>query len=499
MTDATDSSDLAALAAEAYVYGYPLVHNLTMVDRITRRGTGSVAPAEFNEFVHFSRLAGPDDDFVSVGNDTLYSTAQLDLSGGPLLLHVPDYGGEYYVLQFVDAWSNNFAYLGSRATGTAECRWLITPPGWSGSAPEGVRIVDAPTAVVSVVGRSACAGPDDVPRVAALQRELTLTPALPRTLGFSPELSASPPSSRLPRALGSARAGGTPMSRGGSHGQGGPPWAGGTSMGRGAGLPTPDPAVPEQLRFFEELRVWMADFPPPPPDSAYQDRFQPLGLLEEGPSPYAGADPALVRALEAGLAAGRERVEIASEPPPHESPAGAWEMDLHLFDYNLDRLGPGTLDEARWKIADRRESYLVRAATALTALWGCHAYEAVQACTFTDAEGKQLNGAHSYTLRFEEPPPVDAFWSLTMYDTPDHFLVDNPAGRYSIGDRTPGLVRADDGSLTLVLQHERPKDPVEAANWLPAPAGDFRPMIRLYQPREPVLRGDYRLPRVVRR
>ncbi|MEV6650236.1 DUF1254 domain-containing protein [Streptomyces sp. NPDC051219] len=471
------TAELRDLAADAYVYGCPLVRGLTMVEHLTHRGLGNLPPTPLNQFGHVHQLADPAAKFPWLNNDTLCSAAQLDLSGGPLLLHVPDYRDAYYVLQFIDAWTNNFAYVGRRATGTEESLWLIAPPGWAGTAPEGVRVIDAPTAVVTVVGRSACAGPRDMPRVTALQKALTLSP---------PRAGGAPPRS---------------------------------------GLPQPDPDVPDPLGFFERLRIWMADFPPAAPDLAYQDRFQPLGLLEEGPSPYANADPELAEALEAGLADGRARVEAASgqsaaqpddprpansrpygpqvnDPQPYSGTsgaAGAWDMHLHLYDYNVDHLGPGTLDEDRWKISDRRAARLTRAVAARTALWGVHAYEAVYAHTSTDADGKQLTGSKSYTLRFDARPPADAFWSVTMYDSPNHYLVPNPLGRYSVGDQTPGLRYAPDGSLTLVLQRDRPTDPVEAANWLPAPAGDFQPMIRLYTPRAEVLDGTYRFPRIAAR
>jgi hypothetical protein len=149
-------------------------------------------------------------------------------------------------------------------------------------------------------------------------------------------------------------------------------------------------------------------------------------------------------------------------------------------------------------LADREASYLVRAVAARTAPWGTHGYEAVFAHTSHDTDGRRLNGAHSYVLRFEQPPPVGAFWSVTMYDAPDGRLVENPAGRYAIGDRTPGLVRADDGSLTIHLGKERPADPAAAANWLPAPDGDFRPVLRLYTPGRAVLDGSYEIPAVER-
>ncbi|MEV4614176.1 DUF1254 domain-containing protein [Kitasatospora sp. NPDC049258] len=434
---------LETLAADAYIYGYPMVHDLSMVDTIRTRGMGPMAAAEFNTFGHARELAHADTDFVSVNNDTVYSVAQLDLSGGPLLLHVPDTGGAYHVLQFVDAWTNNFAYLGRRATGTAEQTWLIAPPGWHGTPPEGVRVVVAPTTVASVVGRNACSGVEDLPRVRELQSGLTLTPLEP----------------------------------GGVY----------------AGLPQPDPGVPEELRFFERLRRWMAAFPPAAPDAEYQRRFAPLGLLDEGRSPYLAAAPEWTATLVKGIEAGKARIEAASRPPDGVA-TGEWTANLHLFDYNLDFFGPGTLDDPQWRIPDRRAAYLTRAVAARVGLWGNHAYEAAYAGVYHDADGVPLSGAHAYTLRFDTPPPVEAFWSVTMYDVPNYFLVANPIDRYSIGDRTPGLVRGADGSLTLVLQHERPTDPDEAANWLPTPEGAFRPMIRMYQPGPAVLDGSYRLP-----
>jgi hypothetical protein len=108
------SDDLAALASEAYIYGFALVFDLQQVGRFTREGMGSLAAAPANRFSHASKLAGPDDRFVSINNDTIYSIAQVDVSGGPVLLRVPATAGRYYVLQFVDAWTNNFAYVGHR-------------------------------------------------------------------------------------------------------------------------------------------------------------------------------------------------------------------------------------------------------------------------------------------------------------------------------------------------------------------------------------------------
>src|SRR5690348_15364585 len=135
---------------------------------------GMIRPGPFNSFSHSSRLAGPDDRFVSINNDTIYSIAQVDVSGGPVLLRVPDTAGRYYVLQFVDAWTNNFAYVGRRATGTVAGSFLLVPPGWQGTAPDAVRLIEFPTKVATIVGRWACDGPADLAAVQALQSQLTL-------------------------------------------------------------------------------------------------------------------------------------------------------------------------------------------------------------------------------------------------------------------------------------------------------------------------------------
>ncbi|WP_329228367.1 DUF1254 domain-containing protein [Streptomyces sp. NBC_01460] len=440
---------LTALAADAYVYGVPLVRRLSEVQACLQEGCGSLAPAPFNDFAHADGPATPGTHVPYAPADLVDALAQLDLSGGPVRLHVPDTAGAYYVLQFVDAWSNAFAYLGSRATGTAEGDWLVVPPGWAGTVPDGVSgVIDAPTSVVSVVGRLACDGPEDMPRVRALQQELTLT------------------------HLG--------------------------DRAHRTGLPATESGVPGELRFFEELRVWMADFPPSAADRAYQDRFQPLGLLEEGISPYVSAAPRLVRALGRGLALGRLRVEEAARRPAPGGPEGAWQMIPHLRDYNVDHLGVGTLRPPEWRIADREASYLVRAVAARRERGLPHGYEAVYAETSRDSRGRPLTGAHRYVLRLAPPPPVRAFWSLTAYDSPGGHLVANEAARYAIGKRTPGLAHGADGSLTLHLSAERPEDPQEAANWLPVPAGAFRPVLRLHLPGQAVLDGEYVVPAVER-
>lgn len=434
-----DMADLTALAADAYVYGYPLVADLVQVDRFTRQGMGMVSPAPFNQFSHATKLASPGDQFVSINNDTVYSMAQLDLGSGPLLLRVPDAAGRYYVLQFVDAWTNNFAYVGRRATGTGPGSFLIVPPGWHGQAPSGARVIQSPTSVASIVGRWACAGPDDLDAVHTLQSELALDPV-------------------------------------------GPPIQSG-------GLPGPAAARPE-LAFFEQLRTWMRAFPPSELDQGYQQRFSPLGLLDPA-LPYADPPAKLARALAAGMDLAKQRMESALTAGNLSPVVNGWTLMFHLFDYNVDHLSLGTIDDPAWKAPDRQASYLARALAARAGLWGNHGYEAAYPMTYVDADGDPLDGHHRYTLTFDQDPPVDAFWSITMYDLPDFYLVANPIDRYSIGDRTPGLRRDSDGSLTIVIQHEPPAD---TSNWLPAPATPFRPIMRMYQPQQAVLDGTFKLP-----
>jgi hypothetical protein len=433
------SDDLAVLAADAYIYGFPLVFDLQEVSSFIRDGMGSIAPAPLNSFGHAVKLADPGDKFVSINNDTIYSVAQIDLSGGPLLLRVPDSAGRYYVLQFIDTWTDNFAYVGRRATGTAAGSFLLVPPGWQGSAPDGARVIQFPVNVGTILGRWACDGASDLESVRALQAALTLEP-------YGPPVLAE-------------------------------------------GIPAPA-AVPAGLAFFEQLRTWLRAFPPSAPDRAYQQRFAPLGLLDPT-SPYADCAPDLERALTAGAESAKRQIETTLKAGGLAPVVNGWTLTFHMFDYNLDHLGPGTIDDPQWKIGDRPISYLARALAARGGLWGNHGYEAAYPMTYVDADGDQLDGRNGYTIRFDQDPPVDAFWSITMYDVPDFYLVANPIGRYSIGDRTPGLHRADDGSLTIVIQHEQPAD---ISNWLPAPAAPFRPILRLYQPQASVLDGTYKIP-----
>ena len=447
-----DNEALVKLAAGAYIYGYPLVYSLNEQLNHANGVHPSGMPVNIPGF--HTELLGPETEFVSPNNDTLYMNLEADVAQEPLVFHVPDTQDRYYVMQFVDAWSNNFAYIGRRATGTEEGLFLLAGPDWQGQVPEGMTLVRAPTNVFHVVGRYAVDGEADVPNVIALQKQTWVTP-----LSIYPE---------------------RPDNSGRQHGDRDfLPW---------------NKDVPDELIWWEQFRSWSQLFPPPAAEQEYLQTFAPLGVLAKD-SPYVDPDPQLAALLQAGQKAGQEFIVEAGKSGG--GLVNGWTMTTHLFDYNLDYFEVGAIDRPMWKIKERAKAYVMRAVAAQLGLWGNHAYEALYAIVWVDDRGEPLNGENRYVLHFGEVPPADAFWSLTMYDAVDFYLVANPINRYSIGDRTPGIQYNADGSLDIYLQLDSPGSDKES-NWLPTPAGAFRPTLRLYQPRPEALDGTW-LPRAIKR
>jgi hypothetical protein len=437
-------ADLAQDALQTYVYGYPLLYNLDEIRKPATGKSGLVEGIALNQFAKARNLLGPDADFVTPNNDTLYLLAAVDLSDGPLLLHVPDTHDRYYVLQFVDAWTNNFAYVGRRATGTEAADYLLAPSGYNGPVPDNATVIEAPTTVFAIVGRIAVDGEADVPAVRALQDEFTLTPQGAEVTNI--------------------------------------------------GIDDGDPRVGDDLRWWERLRVALAAFPPPAADAPFLAAAARLGLTA-GDSPYVDPDPELQAILVAGQQQGAATVEELSQTLLKI--VDGWSSAAHGFDYNLDHFGIGTIDEPEWKIADRTAAYTLRAVAARAGLWGNHGYEAVYDLLWQDEHGDALMGDRAYELTLSPTPPVGAFWSLTMYDMPQYYLVANPIDRYAIGDRTPGLQVGTDGSVTIYMQRDTP-GPERESNWLPTPEGQFRPVLRAYEPGPALVDGSYKLPKVKR-
>ena len=445
-----DGTERAKLAAEAFLYGYPLVYNMHEIAKFPAGPNLAGSEAlPYNTFGYARKLLDPSAEFVSPNNDTLYLVAMCDVRNGPLVLHVPDTHDRYYVLQFVDAWTNNFAYIGRRATGTAEARYLLAPHGYAGPAPEGMPIVRAPSGLFAIVGRIAVNGQADLPTAHALQDQFTLTSLSVYEGGAAPE--AVP------------------------------------------GVPQADPRVGEELRWWDEFRVALAAFSPPAPDAPFLAICARLGLTD-AESPFINPDSALVDALVAGRQAAEAKLEGLIKSAA--KPVNGWQSTLRIFDYNNDYFEIGTINDPAWTIPDRKTAYITRAVAARAGLWGNHGYEANYQIVYVDGDDQPLSSEHRYELRLPAPPPVDAFWSLTMYDAGKFYLVANPINRYSIGDRTPGLKYGTDGSLTIYMQKDSPGADKEP-NWLPTPqTGPFRPVMRMYQPKQPILDESYVLPAI---
>ena len=300
-----------------------------------------------------------------------------DVRNGPLVLHVPDTKDRYYVLQFVDAWTNNFAYIGRRVTrnsrGTLSARSPRLQRCCAGRDAGGSR----PTGVFVIVGRIAVNGEGDLPKAHALQDQFTLTALSVYRGGAAPELAA--------------------------------------------GVPQADSRVGPDLKWWEEFRVALAAFPPPAADAPFLAICEKFGLTS-AESPYIALDPALAGILVAGQKAAEEKLEELIKAAA--KPVNGWQNTLRVFDYNDDYFEVGTLKDPQWRIPNRKIAYVTRAIVARAGLWGNHGYEANYQIVYVDADNQLLSGENRYELRLPAPPPVDAFWSLTMYDA--HESISSP-------------------------------------------------------------------------
>lgn len=420
------------MATEAYVAGYPLVVTVRTMQRL-----GGLLGV--NELSWQRALSGPGNRTVVAPNrDTLYSVAVLDLRAEPMALSLPEVGDRYYTYQLLDAWTESFAYVGTRTTGGRAGTWVITPPGWDGLLPEGTDRIEAPTPQVFLLGRFLVDGDADVAAVTAISERTALRP-LSALTGQAPP---PPP----------------------------PP------LGDPAGSPQD---VPAGAAFFDELGDALAVNPPTTP--AQRALFERAAGLGIGPGRRPGheATAEARAALDAGAAAGSARIGQAATRGAGER-EGGWSTNLDVGTYGDDTL--------------------LRAVVAKVG-WGANVpEEAVYPVARLDAAGEPLSGEHTYTIRFPAGglPPVEAFWSLSVYGA-DMFFVAHPSDRYTIGDRTPGLVVADDGSLEITLSHRPPaEEPGHATNWLPVPESRFVLMLRLYLPGRAVLDGTYDLPEIER-
>ncbi|MCX2180664.1 DUF1254 domain-containing protein [Streptomyces sp. SKN60] len=443
-TQATgESAALTALAAEAYVFAYPLVTMELTRRQMTTPGAvvpGSAAP---NTFAHLP--VTPDASFegvVSPNADTLYSLAWLDLSAGPVRLSVPDTRGRYFLLPLYDAWTNVFACPGSRTTGSTAGEFALVGPGWAGELPAGVERIDAPTSMVAIIGRTQVNGVADYPAVHAVQAGYRLTPLT----GTCTD----------PDSASAVAAGPGPVDL--------------------VTAPVDQVAALDPATFFAMTAHLMAANPAKPDDAPMVERLARLGVVPGRPFDWDSLSPEDQQAIAQGAAEGIARVEAAGRSPRARVRDG-WMTPVEIGAYGTD--------------------YLQRAAVTLIGLGANLPEDAVYPVCRVDGDGEPLHGRHRYRLHFAADglPPVNAFWSLTMYND-RQFFVDNPIDRYAVGDRDALKFDAD-GSLTLLIQHTAPAEGPES-NWLPAPEGSFNLMMRLFWPGPAVLGGTWHAPAVRR-
>jgi hypothetical protein len=425
----------------AYIYLYPLVtmdvtrRQATNVESGKRPGSGPM-----NTFSHIREFPAADFKTVVRPNfDTLYSSAWLDLTGGPVVISAgADPDGRYYELPMYDMWTDAFAVPGQRTTGTAAGNWAVIPPGWQGALPDGVDRIDAPTPHVWIIGRTQTNGPPDYPAVHKIQDAFGLTPlshwgaqSPPVTAAIDPDIDmATPPLDQV------------------------------------NGMSAED--------FFTYGLGLLKLHPPHLTDWSLIAQMRRLGLTAG--ARFADLDPAVRSALGDVPAAALQAMQQAF--PRLAKVVNGWQM-------NIDTMGV------------YGNFYVKRAIVAMVGLGANSAEDAVYPVLMADADGNPLAGDNDYVLHFDRAglPPVHAFWSVTMYDA-QGFQAANSLNRFAIGDRDPLKYNAD-GSLDLYLQHQPPGSGKEA-NWLPAPRGPLGVTMRLYSPQAPVLNGTWTPPPVRR-
>ena len=375
-------------------------------------------------------------------SDTPYSMLGADLRAEPLVLTVPPIEEDrYFSAQFIDGYTYNFAYVGSRTTGNGGGRYLLAGPGWNGEKPAGINaVIKADTDFALGVYRTQLFGPDDLDNVKRIQAGYTAEPL--SAFLAQPAPPAAPT------------------------------------------IDWPAPLTPDEqktsLRFFDLLDFTLRLAPTMPSEQDVRAKFASVGLTGDGTFDSAKLSPELQQAFTDGM-------------------ADAW---AQFAAFKKDKIDTGqvTAGDLFGTKEDLRGNYLYRMAGAVLGIFGNTKAEAMYPLLTTDSTGQPLTGASSYTLTFpaDQLPPVNAFWSLTMYRLPESLLVENPINRYLINSpMLPNLVRNPDGGLTLYIQHTSP-GPDKEPNWLPAPDGPFQMVMRLYWPKAEALDGSWLPPKAVK-
>lgn len=453
--DASDPDQRAAydqalaIGAQAYDYGVVLLS----MDRLFRGSTSVNVPdgrgaGPVNRFSTFRRLADAEDrGVVAPNSDTLYSSAWLDLAHGPVVLHLDPSPKRYRNVQLLSPYEENFANVGTPAQALKGTDFLVTPPGWSGRVPRGVRRIRSPQARVWVLGRTYVRDADDLAGARRVAKTFLVTP-LARWDPKRPTAYRPRPPRRPDATLNPATIPGT--------------------------QPGEDP-----LAFFDALNVQLRRFAPPAADAPVLETIGTLGI---GPGrPMVSSRRELSDAQKAGLAAAVTGAESRLQ-------SRFLGMLLSRFEQHNGWLvftggGRYGTDYATRAVVDR---YGFGAPTPAVAIYPF---------AVLDRDRAPLTGAKRYVVHFPAPhakPPVQFFWSLTMYDS-DLFFVRNPIDRWVLNDRS-GLRPNADGSLDIYVQPDAPTSAAQRRNWLPSPPADatkpgFRLLMRLYGLSKPTLQA----------
>jgi hypothetical protein len=428
------------IAKEAYIYGYPMVDGYRINYAYWLLPGNPQYKGPLNGLVSMARLFTPNDTAVQTPNsDTPYSFFGADLRAEPIVLTVPEIEKErYYSVQLVDAYTHNFAYIGSRATGNGAGNYMLIGPGWKGAIPPGIKdVIPSETDFVVGIYRTQLFNPDDMNAVKKIQAGYGMQP-LSKFLGQP----APPP----PPALDYIR-------------------------------PYPPAEQKTSLEMFNVLNFFLKLCPTVPSETELMERFAKIGVGAGKTFDSSKFTPEVKQAVELGV-------------------VDAWKEfdDFKRTQIDTGKVSSGDVFGTREFL---KNNYLYRMAAAIVGIYGNSKAEAMYPIYTVDAAGGPLDAStHGYTLRFPpgKLPPVHAFWSLTMYDLPAQLLVANPLNRYLINSpMVSDFELDDDGGLTLLIQNESPGTEKEA-NWLPSPKGPFFMAMRLYWPKEEALKGDWAAP-----
>jgi hypothetical protein len=426
-----------SLGLQAFIYGFPYIYNAEIRHKwVTQPEDPDFVPyAAVNHFWHASKVMDATyRDGGCPNNDTLYSAAWLDLSEEPIVLSHPDMGERYFTFELMGMTSDNIDYVGQRTTGSEAGDFAIVGPDWEGDLPADVNgeVQRATSPWVLVLGRTLVDGDHDLPEVHELQKQYRLTP-----LSQWGEADPKVPERR--------------------------------------GVIEPIAVEDDPLGPFKTLNRMLEENPPPAHHDVLLKQFARIGIgpgLDPDEQPDAVKDN-LLRAEALGM--GLLKQQFMS---------GDWAKLINGWRYPPPEIG---------RYGD---DFLLRAADQSLAGIMCNdPAEGIYLVNFEDADGDELSGDGRYELRFGagETPPVNSFWSLALYGQ-DLNLVPNPEDRYSIGDRTRGLVRDEDGGLTIHMQAEPPEGDARA-NWLPCPRDDtWFLILRMYLPKQEVVDAEWEGP-----